>query len=163
MAMTSQDCRTGLDSAASRALEMLEDLIRAMESAADQVCSGQSLEDIVAGKHQLFLASHEGARAMVCVWDLDDYYDLLINAASKTGVRLDDSARIEVELPAMEFGEDMITGGFEAWKGLSVETRNRHLEQLVEIFCAKLKERGLALNCSFEDVVIFCLPLKGRA
>ena len=38
--------------------------------------------------YQLYMASHEYQRAVVCVWDSDDYFRVLESAASKAGLCL---------------------------------------------------------------------------
>ena len=67
--------------------------------------------------------------------------------------------RLEVTLPESEFGEDMVTGGFERYKGLSVEQHNECLEELMEAVCYSWRERGLAVACVPDEDVIFYLPL----
>ncbi|MDD1758602.1 MAG: hypothetical protein LUQ22_07720 [Methanotrichaceae archaeon] len=39
-------------------------------------------------------------------------------AASKAGLCLDEAAQLDVQLPEAEFGENMVSGGFQVWKGL---------------------------------------------
>ncbi|MCJ7443780.1 MAG: hypothetical protein MUO26_04500 [Methanotrichaceae archaeon] len=53
----------------------------------------------------------------------------------------------------------MITGGFEAWKGLSLDLHNDLLELLLDEVSCQLKKRGLRVNCTPGDDVIFYLPI----
>jgi hypothetical protein len=98
-------------------------------------------------------------QAIVCVWSADDYFHLLETVASEAGVCLDDTEEISVQLPEAEFEDCMVTGGFMAWKGFSIEKKNDPLEALLESLCHRLMERGLAVNCSDEEYVIFRLPV----
>jgi hypothetical protein len=56
--------------------------------------------------------------------DYDEYLRILDNVARENGLCLDEMTELEVSLPEMEFGDDMVTGGFENFKGASVEQRN---------------------------------------
>ena len=75
-------------------------------------------------------------------------------------VNLDDTEDVSVQLPEAEFEDCMVTGGFMAWKGISVERKNVPLEELLECLYSRLKARGLAVNCSEdEEHLIFRLPI----
>ena len=113
--------------------------------------------------YQLYMASHEYQRAVVCVWDSDDYFCVLESAASKAGLCLDEAAQLDVQLPEAEFDENMISGGFQVWKGLSVDLRNDPLESLIEEICHRLKKRGFSVNCTLDEEVAFCLPINRRS
>jgi len=91
--------------------------------------------------------------------DYGEYYRIIEQAASENGLCLEEEARLEVTLPEAEFGEDMVTGGFDDYKGLSVEHHNECLEELMVAVCSLLKERGLAVACVPDEDVIFYLPL----
>jgi hypothetical protein len=54
----------------------------------------------------------------------------------------------------------MVTGGFMAWKGFAVEKKNMRLEELLDCICRELNTRGLAVNCSDEEYVVFRLPIR---
>ena len=95
------------------------------------------------GGYQLYVVSNENHRAIVCVWDVEDYYRILDSAASQASICLDEAGHLEVNLPEAEFGENMITGGFQAWKGLSVGLRNDLLGLMQEEICNQLKKKGL--------------------
>ena len=49
--------------------------------------------------YQLYMASHEYQRAVVCFWDSDDYFRVLESAASKAGLCLDEADQLDVQLP----------------------------------------------------------------
>lgn len=143
-------------------MELLADLISVMEQAADQIAEGQSLKDISIKEYQLYIASNEeiNERSLICILSSDDYFDLISKAASEMGVCLDDTARIDVRLPETEFEDGLVTGGFQAWKGISVEMRNESLEALLGEVCERLRERGIEVRCASEEDVIFSMPLK---
>jgi hypothetical protein len=148
-----------MDKIAARALERLDDLILVMESAADQVARGFALEEIEVGDYQIYMA--EGSeQAIVCAWGADEYFDLLDAIASEAGVCLEAAEELIVRVPEPEFEESLVTGGFMAWKGFAVEKRNIRLEELLDRICRKLSARGLAVNCSDEEYVVFRLPIR---
>jgi hypothetical protein len=148
-----------MDAIADRAWERLEELIALMEKAADRVARGGRLEEMDVADHQLYMATEDLQQDIIFVWEAEDYFRLLETAASELGVCLDDAEEISVQLPEAEFEDCMVTGGFEAWKGLSVERKNVLLEELLECLCRRLEARGLAVNCSDEEYVIFRLPV----
>ncbi len=157
------DSRARLDLIACRAIEMMDELIATMESAAEQIASGRAPKEIAVGKYELYMASQaEGNVAIVCAWDQEDYLDLLDQAASRSGVCLDAMTKLDVRLPETEFDENMISGGFGTFKGFSVELRNDPLEDLLDLVNQKLTERGLSMSCIAEEEVIFSLPVKTR-
>ncbi len=162
--MTPGDSRTGLELVACRAIEMMDELIAAMENAAEQIASGRAPQEIDVKEYQLYMApeAEEGKTAVVCFYDPEEYFDLLDAAALDTGVRLEAMTELEIRLPESEFGENMITGGFGAFKGLSVEMRNQPLEELLEMIGRRLAERGLSMSCIAGEEVIFYLPVRTR-
>jgi hypothetical protein len=121
-----------LSLATTIALEMMEEFISIMELAANQICKGCTLDEMQVEDYRLYLASHEYQKAIVCVWDADEYFLVLESAASKAGLCLDETVRLDVQLPEAEFGENLVSGGFQVWKGLSVDLRNDPLESLIE-------------------------------
>lgn len=156
--MASEDIDRRMDKIADRALERLYDLILVMERAADQVARGSALEEIEVGDHQLYV--EEGSEyAVVCVWGVEEYLDLLEAVASEAGICLEDAEELIVHVPEPEFEESMVTGGFMAWKGFAVEKRIRPLEELLDCISRKLLARGLSVNCSDEEYVVFRLPI----
>ena len=66
-----------LSIAANAALDMMNELISIMEQAAKQIYDGLSLEDVQVGGYQLYVVSNENHRAIVCIWDIEDYYRIL--------------------------------------------------------------------------------------
>jgi hypothetical protein len=157
--MGSEDVNRFMDEIAARALERLDDLISVMERAADQVASGGALEEIEVGDYQLYMA--EGLeQTIVCVLSAEEYFNLLDAVASETGICMEDSEELVVHVPEPEFEESMITGGFMAWKGFAVEKKNKRLEELLDRICRKLLARGLAVNCSDDEYVVFRLPIR---
>jgi hypothetical protein len=157
--MGSEDIDSSIDKIAAQVLERLDDLILVMERAADQVASGAAIEEIEVGDYQLYMA--EGSeRAIVCIWGAEEYFDLLDAVASEAGVCMEESEELIVHVPETEFEESMVTGGFMAWKGFAVEKKNRPLEQLLDCICRELLARGLAVNFSDEEYVVFRLPIR---
>ena len=61
---------------------------------------------------------------LVGVMDYDEYLRILDNVARENGLCLDEMTELEVTLSEMEFGDDMVTGGFGNFKGVSVELHN---------------------------------------
>ncbi|MGA9097826.1 MAG: hypothetical protein WB392_02710 [Methanotrichaceae archaeon] len=157
------DLDARLGNVAERAMEHLEEMIEVMEAAAEQIASGRRLEDIDVGRYQIYtLSKAEGNKGdMICVWSSDEYFELFSSAAAEEGVSLDDMTDVDVELPDAEFEDGMITGSFSAFKGISVEMRNKPLESLIDMVCERLKERGLVLS-SISDGVIFYMPVSRR-
>jgi hypothetical protein len=158
--MASRDHGPKIDAIADRAWKRLEELIAIMEEAADCVARGGMLEEIDAGDYFLCAATEDQQQDILCLWDAEEYFHLLETAASEMGVGLDDTEEISVQLPEAEFESCMVTGGFMAWKGFSVERKNDLIEELLDCICRKLKARGLAVTCSDdEEYVIFRLPI----
>jgi hypothetical protein len=150
------DC---MNEIAGRALKRLDALILVMELAADQVARGGAPKDLDVGDYQLYMA--EGSeQAIVCVLNAEEYFDLLDAVVSEAGVCLEDAEELIVHVPEPEFEESMVTGGFMVWKGFAVEKKNMRLEELLDCICRKLLARGLAVNCSDEEYVVFRLPIR---
>jgi hypothetical protein len=153
-----EDVDRCIDEIAARAVKRLDDMILAMERAADQMACGGAMDEIEVGDYPLYI--EEGSElAIVCVWDAEEYFDILQVAASEVGVCLEDAEELVVHAPDAEFEESMVTGGFMAWKGFDVEKKNRRLEELLDSVCWKLLARKLAVNCSDEEYVVFRLPI----
>jgi hypothetical protein len=167
--MAAKGPRRDLEQIADRVVERMEDLIAIMQDAADQVSRGISLENVNVGSYQLYLAKKDieedesgQAEAVVCAIDFEDYIRILENVAAEQGFCLDEQAELEVTMPEAEFGDDLVTGGFGNFKGVSVQIRNDCLEELMQAVCQHLEARGLMVACIAEDDVIFCLPLRER-
>ena len=128
--MKSEIDRKDLEIIAARAVESLEDLIKVMQDAANQISCGRALEEIDVAGNTLYLAradqcdDRSRAQALVGVMDYDEYLHILDNVARENGLCLDEMTELEVTLSEMEFGDDMVTGGFGNFKGVSVELHN---------------------------------------
>jgi len=163
--MAAESRKKDLQKIAARVMEDLGALLLVMQEAAEQISSGRALEKIDDAGFHLYLAredqkdSQSRTEAVLCAMDYGEYYRIIEQAASENGLCLEEEARLEVTLPEAEFGEDMVTGGFENYKGLSVEHHNECLEGLMVAVCSLLKERGLAVACVPDEDVIFYLPL----
>lgn len=153
-----------IEKVASRVLDMMEDLIRDMEDAARQVSSGRALEDVEAGGRQLYLLQEEegSCSAVVCVIEYDEYYRILDEASRDLGLLIDEHTRLRVQLPEAEFGENLVTGGFESFKGICVELQNMPLELLLDSVRRRLRDRGLSVACIPDEDLILCLPFRAR-
>jgi hypothetical protein len=162
--MKSEIDRKDLEKVAARAVECLEDLLRVMQDAANQISCGKSLEEVDVAGFALYLARadqcDDRVHALVGVIDYGEYLRILERVASEGGLCLDKMTELEVSLPEMEFGEDLVTGGFENFKGISVERRNDCLIELMEAVSALLEKRGLAVTCTPDEDVIFYLSLR---
>jgi hypothetical protein len=154
-----------LQKIAARVMEDLDGILLVMQKAAEQISSGRALEDIDDAGFHLYLARKDQkdrqsrVEAVLCAMSYDEYFHILEEAASEAGLCLEEEARLEVTLPDAEFEENMVTGGFEIFKGLAVEHHNECLEELMAAVCYLLKERGLAVACAADEDVIFYLPL----
>jgi hypothetical protein len=155
----------GLEEIADQVMERLADLIRVMQDTADHVSCGLALENAPVCDYQIYLLrekNEEGqshAKAIVSPMDYDDYIHLLEKTAAELGIYLDESTELKVNLPEAEFGEDLISGGFENFKGVTVEVRNDYLERLMETVCRLLEAKGLSMARSSDEDVILYLPL----
>lgn len=154
-----------LQKIAARVMDDLDGILLVMQKAAEQISSGRALEDIDDAGLHLYLARKDQkdlqsrAEAVLCTIGYDEYYRILEEAATEAGLCLERQTRLEVTLPDAEFEENMVTGGFERFKGLAVEHHNECLEELMVEICRLLKERGLAVACVPDEDVIFYLPL----
>ncbi len=154
-----------LQKIAERVMQYLERHLQAMQKARDQISSGRAAEEIDDLGYRLYLARKDPkdrssrAEAILCTLDYDEYCQILERAAGEFGLCLDEEAEIEVMLPEAEFEENMITGGFEKFKGLAVEHHNECLEKLMVAVCHQIQMRGLAVACVPDEDVIFYLPL----
>ena len=165
--MKSEIDRMDLEAVAVRAAESLEDLIKVMQEASNQISCGRALEEVDVAGNTLYLAradqcddqSHS-PQALVGVMDYEEYLCILDRVARESGLCLDEQTELEVTLPEMEFGEDMITGGFENFKGVSVKQHNDCLVKLMTAVSSLLERRGLAVTCTPDEDVIFYLPLR---
>ena len=139
----------------------MEDMISAIKTAAEQLAIGQPLNMISTGNYQLYQAFGKDGQegAIICVVAFEEYFGILDSAASELGLNLEEQAKLQITLPEAEFGEDMVTGGFENYKGISVEHHNECLEELMVAVCSLLKERGLAVACVPDEDVLFYMPL----
>ena len=164
--MTSEMDREDLEKVAARAVECLEDLLRVMQDAASQISCGRAMEEVDVAGFALYLAradqdqDQSHAQALVGVMDYEEYLRILDRVARESGLCLDEMTELEVSLPEMEFGEDLVTGGFENFKGISVEQRNDCLLRLMESVSTLLERRGLVVTCTPDEDVIFYLPLR---
>ena len=162
--MTSETDLKDLKIVAARAVECLEELLRVMQDAADQISCGRALEEIDVAGFALYLAradqDDDRVNALVGVMDYEEYLRILDRVAREGGLCLDEMTELEVTLPEMEFGEDMVTGGFENFKGISVEQHNDCLARLMDAISSLLEMRGLNVACTPGEDVIFYLPLK---
>jgi hypothetical protein len=109
-----------LDLMARKAVELLEDMIGAMERAALLVDRGMDVDESCTSRHQLYLvpsASGCGNEGIACIVEADKYFHLLECAASELGFCLEETEKLVVSQPETEFNENMVTGWFDAWKG----------------------------------------------
>jgi hypothetical protein len=163
--IVSAERRKEMKKIALRVMQDLEGQLLAMQKAAQQISSGMAIEAIDDAGYHLYLArkdpqdSGSRAEAILSALDYEEFYSLLEKAAGENGLCLEDETSMEVVLPEAEFEENMITGGFEKFKGLAVEHHNECLEELMIAVCRLLRERGLAMACVPDEDVIFYLPM----
>lgn len=148
-----------------RVMQDLEGHLLAMEKAAEQISSGQKIESINDSGYHLYLARKDPkdrcslAEAVLSTMGYEDFSRLMERTAEQFGLCLEDETKMEVVLPDAEFEENLVTGGFERFKGLVVEHHNECLEGLMVAVCQRLKERGFSVACVPDEDVIFYLPL----
>jgi hypothetical protein len=164
--MKSEIDRMDLEAVAVRAVESLEDLIKVMQDAATQISCGRALEEVDVAGNTLYLAradqcdDQSHSQALGGIMDYEEYLRILDRVARESGLCLDEQTELEVTLPEMEFGEDMISGGLENFKGASVEQCNDCLLRLMDAVSSLLERRGLNVVCIPNEDVVFYLPLR---
>jgi hypothetical protein len=137
--MKSKIDREDLEIIAARAVESLEDLIKVMQDAANQISCGRALEEVDV--------------------DYEEYLCILDRVAREGGLCLDEQTELEVTLSEMEFGEDLVTGGFGNFKGVSVAQHNDCLLRLMDAVSSLLERSGMNVVCIPDEDVIFYLPI----
>ena len=162
--VSEQRRRKELQEIAALVVEEMDGLLSAMHKAAEQISSGRTLEDIDDAGYHLYLARKDPkdrgsrAEAVMSTMEYDRFFHILEEIAAERGLCLEEETRLEIELPGVEFEENMVTGGFEKYKGLAIEHHNKCLEELIVAVCCHLKERGLAVACVPDEDVIFYMP-----
>jgi signal transduction histidine kinase len=149
-----------LESIALEVVQRMEDLLAAVDRAAEQLASGEAPEEVAAGDYQIYLASVDCRRAIVCSWESEEYLDLVSSVALEMGLDLEATARVETKLPEAEFAEGMVTGWFGAYRGVSAEMRNESLEEILDMISAMLEKRGLHLSLDPDDEVMLYKHLR---
>jgi hypothetical protein len=143
-----------LESIARRVVQRMENLLAAIDRAEEQITGGAAPEEVAAGNYQIYLASVDCQRAIVCAWESEEYFDLVDSVAREAGLDLDSLAKVETKLPEVEFAEGMVTGWFGAYRGVSVEKRNDSLEEILDMVCTMLEKRGLHMSLDPDDEMI---------
>ena len=166
--MTSDKGREELDKVASKVLEGLDGILRVMQRAAEEIASGKPPEDIEISGLPLYMARSKEdpsgrVRGVVYAMDYDQYLQMLDQVATKSGLCIEEQTELEVNLPQLEFGEDLVTGGFEDFKGICVERHNQCILELMEAVFILLQRRGLSVACIPDEDVLFYLPLNNDA
>jgi hypothetical protein len=163
--MTTANGKDMLETVASKVLERLDDVLRVMQRAAEGIASGKPPEEIDISGLPLYMARSKEdqfgrVRGVVYAMDYDQYMEMLDQGATGSGLCLEELTELEVNLPQMEFGEDLVTGGFEDFKGICVERHNQCILELMEAVSILLQRRGLSVACVPDEDVLFYLPLK---
>jgi len=143
-----------LENIALRMVQRMEALLTAIDQADEQLTGGAAPEEVAAGDYQIYLASIDCQRAIVCAWESEEYFDLVSSAAKEIGLDLDALAKVETKLPEVEFSEGMVTGWFGAYRGVSAEMRNDSLEKILDMICTMLEKRGLHMSLDPDDEMI---------
>jgi len=162
--MTDAIGKEKLVTVAAKVLEGLDDILRVMQRTAEEIASGKPPEDIDIYGLPLYMARSKEdqsgrVRGVVYAMDYDDYLEMLDQVASKSGLCLEDLTELEVNLPQMEFTENLVTGGFEDFKGICVEKHNQCILELMEAVSVLLQRQGLSVACIPDEDVLFFLPL----
>ena len=163
--MTTAKGREELDAVAAKVLEGLDDILRVMQRAAEEIACGKRPEEVDISGLPLYMARSKEdqsgqVRGVVYAMDYDDYLEMLDRVATESGLCLEELTELEVNLPQMEFGEDLVTGGFEDFKGICVERHNQCILQLMEAVFVLLQGRGLSVACIPDEDVLLYLPLR---
>jgi hypothetical protein len=143
-----------LESIALRVVQRMEELLAAIDHADEQLACGAAPEEVAAGDYQIYLASIDSQRAIVCAWESEEYFDLVSSAALEMGLDLEALAQVETKLPEVEFAEGMVTGWFGAYRGVSVEMRNDSLEEILDMVCIMLEKKGLHMSLDPDEEMI---------
>jgi hypothetical protein len=143
-----------LENIALRVVQRMEDLLAAIDQADEQLSAGAAPEEVAAGDYQIYLASIDSQRAIVCAWESEEYFDLVCSAAKEMGLDLEALAKVETKLPEVEFAEGMVTGWFGAYRGVSAEMRNDSLEEILDMVCTILEKRGLYMSLDPDDEMV---------
>ena len=163
--MTTANGKYMLETVASKVLEGLDDVLRVMQRAAEDIASGKPPEEIDISGLPLYMARSKEdqsgrVRGVVYAMDYDQYMEMLDQVATNSGLCIEELTELEVNLPQMEFGEDLVTGGFEDFKGICVERHNQCILELMEAVSVLVQRRGLSVACIPDEDVLFYLPLK---
>jgi len=143
-----------LESIALEVVQRMEELLAAVDLAAEQLARGAAPEEVAAGDYQIYLASVGCQRAIVCSWESEEYFDLVNSVALEMGLDLEATVQVETKLPEVEFAEGMVTGWFGAYRGVSAELRNDSLEGIMDMVCTLLEKRGLHISLDPDDEMI---------
>lgn len=163
--VSEQKRRKELQEIAAHVVVEMDGQLYAMQKAAEQISSGRTLEDIDDAGYHLYLARRDpkdrGSRveAVMSTMEYDRFFHIIEKIAAERGLCLEEETLREIELPVVEFEENMVTGGFEKYKGLAIEHHNKCLEELIVAVCDMLKKRGLAVACVPDEDVIFYMPV----
>jgi hypothetical protein len=143
-----------LESIALGVVQRMENLLAAIDRADEQLACGAAPEEVTAGDYQIYLASIDNRRAIVCAWESEEYFDLVSSVALEMGLDLEATAQMETKLPEAEFAEGMVTGWFDAYRGVRVEMRNDSLEKILDMVCSMLERRGLHMSLDPDDEMV---------
>lgn len=130
---------------AARVAEMIEKVVSAMKDS--EIGEVRELEAY--GRIWRFRA---GDDHLSCCLAVADCLELLESTAREMGTSLDDLEDLIVRPPEMEFGENLITGFFERWRGISVKRINP-MEDIIDSLISELERRRICV-CLEEDVLI---------
>ncbi|MDI9616514.1 MAG: hypothetical protein QFX31_04020 [Methanothrix sp.] len=129
------------DRIAALAARALEPIISAMDSPASH--------EVEAGGVILRLEVSDAR--VSCRWGIGDCLELLERVAEELGVPLEEE--LVVRHPEMEFSENMVTGFFEAWRGVSVKRRNP-MEDVLDALISELEMRGVSISLEEDSLVL---------
>jgi len=154
-----------LETVASKVLEGLDDVLRVMQRAAEEIAIGKPPEEIDISGLPLYMARSKEdqsgrVRGVVYAMDYDQYMEMLDQVATNSGLCIEELTELEVNLPQMEFGEDLVTGGFEHGQAPPLQRHNQCILELMEAVSVLLQRRGLSVACIPDEDVLFYLPLK---
>ncbi|ABK15123.1 MAG: hypothetical protein H5T42_02295 [Methanothrix sp.] len=134
-----------------------------MEDISDRIAAlaARALEPIISAMDAVEISCEmeaDGRRWMLeasdahifCRMGIADCLELLERSAEELGVPLEEE--LVVRHPEMEFGENMVTGFFEAWRGVAVRRRNP-MEDILDALISELEMRGVSISLD-EDFLL---------
>lgn len=160
----SRDLDPAFERIAAFVLQDLSEMISAMRRFAEIEIES---EELILGGKRVVLRRSGSPPDVICYLGADDCFSLLEKAASRSGTSLEtleELDRLNVSVPEAEFSDNMVTGAFEAWRGISVR-RCDPMEEILSVLGRQLGRHGIYLECddsSGEMMIVFSMLARHR-